>query len=139
MIIGAMSRRWRTVLAAAAACVVLAAAGLVLVTAVIRSGIERTSAEAVRRFPGDPVQALIATVECERCALKDRNRSVWALGQTVATPALPTLQRYYTGAACRHDERLCQHELRKAIRMIEAREGRRGFLWQVIAAMHRPS
>ena len=38
-----------------------------------------------------------------------------ALGQIGDRRAVPVLERFYTGNACRHDEFLCQKELSKAI------------------------
>jgi hypothetical protein len=90
------------------------------------------------RFPGDRVAALAAVVECGECSLQDRNHAVWALGQLEAERALPVLQKYYDGERCTHSTRVCQHELGKAIRMIEARPGRTGLAWNVIRRLRQP-
>jgi hypothetical protein len=80
--------------------------------------------EAAARFPGDRVQALTALVDCEDCPLAERNHAAWALGQMEAEPALPVLKAHYDGLECTHEARLCQHELKKAIRQIERRRER---------------
>lgn len=121
-----------------AASVLLVVAGLLLIAGVARTSIERFSSDAVQRFPGGRVHALIETVECEECSLPDRNHSVWALGQMEAAPALPALMKRYTGERCDHNRRLCQKELRKAIQMIEERSRRTNFLWRAIRALHQP-
>lgn len=133
-----MTRRWKYSLWATALCLALAAAGLAVTVGMIRLGVSRFSEQAVSRFGGERTHALMATVDCESCTLQDRNHAVWALGQLEADPALATLKKHYTGAPCEHARRLCQHELRKAIRMIEARERRGNPAWQLLRAMHRP-
>lgn len=89
--------------------------GFVSVCFSIRSGVKDMSAKAVKEFPGDRVQALIAYVGSENHTLKERNRAVWALGQIGDKSALPVLESYYTGGECDHDKNLCQRELSKAI------------------------
>jgi len=69
----------------------------------------------MREFPGDEVDALAALVGSEGRSLAERNRAVHALGQIADKRALPTLERYYTGAPCNHSRHLCQYELKKAI------------------------
>jgi len=85
----------------------------------IRSGVKEISAVAVREYPGDRVEALIAFVESTDHSLKQRNLAVWALGQISDRRALPVLKSFYTGRACEHDKALCQHELQKAIKLCE--------------------
>lgn len=89
--------------------------GFVSVCFSIRAGVKEMSAEAVKEFPGDRVQALIAYVGSENHTLKKRNRAVWALGQIGDSRALPVLESYYTGGECDHDKNLCQRELKHAI------------------------
>ena len=79
---------------------------------------------AVREYPGDGVQALIAYVDTEGYPLADRNRAVWALGQLGDARATPTLESHYSGSQCDHTRRLCQHELKKAIDLIRSRAKR---------------
>ncbi|MHC4116465.1 MAG: hypothetical protein ACYSWO_03050 [Planctomycetota bacterium] len=83
----------------------------------IRSSVKEISAQAVRRYPGDRTEALIKYVESESHSLRQRNRSVWALGQIGDKRALPVLEKFYTGQACDHDSRLCEGELYKAIKL----------------------
>ena len=83
----------------------------------IRAGVKEISAEATQQYPGDRVEALITYVNSENKSLRQRNRAVWALGQIGDKRALPTLDKSYTGGPCDHDSLLCQHELKKAIKL----------------------
>ena len=132
------SRKWRWILWGVAGCVAVGLVGLALVVIVIRSSLQRVSDAALRQFGGGRVGALIASVQCETCTMRERNLGVWALGQMAATPALPVLKMYYTGGKCDHERQLCQYELKKAIRMIETQAERTGPIWNVVAALHRP-
>jgi hypothetical protein len=114
---------------------ILALAGMVVL---IRSGLQRSSDDAVARFPGDRVEALMQVADCDTCALADRNNAVWALGQMAEERAISVLRKHYDGKPCTHASRLCQYELRKAIRMIETREQRSGPVWRLVAGLHRP-
>ena len=69
---------------------------------IIGSGVRVYSQIALEKFPGDRAEALIAMVECEPCDIRDRNHSVWALGQLGDTRALPVLEKYYTGNKSNH-------------------------------------
>jgi hypothetical protein len=60
------------------------------------------------------------------------------LGQMRAERAAAALGRHFDGQQCTHEIRLCQYELRKAIRMIETRHERSGPVWQLIAGLHQP-
>lgn len=77
------------------------------------------ASEAVKRFEGDSVEALIESVDCESCPLPDRTQAVWALGQLGDPRGLPVLRKYSTGATCDHSRAICQREIRKAIRHLE--------------------
>lgn len=94
---------------------VVALIGFVSVCFSIRSAVKQMSAEAVKEFPGDRVQALIAYAASENYTLKERNRAVWALGQIGDSRALPVLESFYTAGPCDHEKLLCRRELSKAI------------------------
>lgn len=83
----------------------------------IRSSVRQISAQAVRQYPGDRIEALIKYVESQSHSLRQRNRSVWALGQIGDKRALPVLEKYWTGKPCDHDATLCQREVGKAIKL----------------------
>ena len=89
--------------------------GFVSVCFSIRSAVKDMSAEAVKEFPGDRVQALIEYAGSENYTLKKRNRAVWALGRIGDSRALPVLESFYTAGPCDHEKLLCQRELSKAI------------------------
>jgi HEAT repeat protein len=71
----------------------------------------------VREYPGDRIEALMTYVESKNHSLRQRNRSVWALGQIGDKRALPVLEKYRTGKPCDHDATLCQREVGKAIKL----------------------
>jgi hypothetical protein len=117
------------------ALMVLLLAGIIVS---IRSGLQRFSDDAVARFPGDRREALMRLVDCDSCSIEDRNHAVWALGQMVEDRSISVLRKYYDGRPCTHATRLCQYELRKAIRMIETRSQREGPGWRLLASWHQP-
>ncbi|MEA3227229.1 MAG: hypothetical protein U9Q07_14865 [Planctomycetota bacterium] len=82
----------------------------------IRSSVKEISTQATEQYPGDRIEALMTYVNSENHSLKQRNRSVWALGQIGDKRALATLEKFYTGEPCDHESRLCQRELQKAIK-----------------------
>lgn len=86
----------------------------------IGSHVKSVCAEAMREYPGDRVDAVIAYVESESHSLKERNKAVWALGYLGDKRALPVLKKYYSGEPCEHDKYLCQGELAKAIKKCES-------------------
>ena len=104
----------------------------------IRSGLQHDCDQAVARFPGDRVEALIQVVDCESCAFRDRNRAVWALGQMREERAIPVLRKYFDGERCTHSTRLCQKELRKAIHWIESPAMRSGVVPSLLSKWHQP-
>ena len=96
-------------------CFSLLFVGFLCICFSIRSSVKEISAKAVRQFPGDRIEALVAYVESEDYSLRQRNLAVWALGQIGDERALPVLEKFHTGGPCDHDSRLCQGELQKAI------------------------
>jgi hypothetical protein len=125
-------------LLASAALLGLLVAALAGVIVSIRSGLQRDSDEAMARFPGDRAEALMQLVDCDPCSLDDRNHAVWALGQMVEERAISVLRKHFDGQPCNHKTRLCQYELRKAIRMIETGGPLRGPLRRLVANWHQP-
>ncbi len=109
-------RRWWLLVGLGAVMLVVVA--LVTLELWILVGARDRGTAAMREFPGDRVEALVALVESDR-SFGERNRAVWALGQLRDRRALPVLKRYYTGAPCDHARYLCQYELKKAIRLLE--------------------
>ena len=96
----------------------------------IGSGVHAASEAALAARQGDPVPALIAYVESPAHTLQARSRAVWALGQLGDARALPVLEKHVTGNACAHDRALCQHELRKAIRLCRGSTNVLAFTWR---------
>jgi hypothetical protein len=109
-------RAWLKIAAALAAIVLV---GTLSIEGIIVASVRSYSRAAMEQFSGDPVEALIRQVECSKCALRDRNHAVWALGQMCDRRALPALRRQVTGRGCDHQIALCQYELNKAIDHLE--------------------
>jgi HEAT repeat protein len=116
--------RFALVLALVFAAVVFATGAL------IGSAVHAASEAALQGQPTDRVLALMAYIESPKHTLKERNRAVWALGQLGDARAVPALQRYVTGEKCDHAHRLCQHELRKAIRLCSGSINLTAHLWR---------
>ena len=108
--------RWKAI-SIAGACALLA---LYVGTALlIGHQVNEVVDTAQARSPGEPVAALLAMASSPSQGLAERNRAVWALGQLGDSMALETLESLYSGQGCDHSVRLCQRELRKAIRACE--------------------
>ena len=112
--------RWKKIsICAVLGFLVLPGVSYVIVCLYIGAHVKSMSAEAMREYPGDRVEAVIAYVESESHSLKERNMAVWALGYLGEKRALPVLKRHLTGESCEHDKYLCQGELAKAIKKCE--------------------
>lgn len=83
----------------------------------IGAGVKSISKEALEIYPGNVVSALMDYVDSKEHSLQKRNRAVWALGRLGDPMALPLLNKYYTGSSCDHTRFICQHELKKAIKL----------------------
>jgi hypothetical protein len=91
--------------------------------------VESISRAATNVHPGDRVEALIAYASCEAHSLRERNRAIWALGQLGDERALPFLDSL-DGGVCDHDHRLCQREIRKAIKLCEGATNVAAVVWR---------
>jgi hypothetical protein len=96
----------------------------------IGHSVKELASTAIQEYPGDRVEALMAFVDSDHHSLQERNRAVWALGRLGDERALPTLRKYYNGQPCQHDKYLCQHELRKAIRLCEGATNAVAWMWR---------
>jgi len=85
----------------------------------IQSSLDRwcAIAQTAHQHNGDDVAALVDYVESDLHTLSERNCAVWALGQARDVRALSVLEKYYSGEKCDHDRKLCQSELKKAIKL----------------------
>ena len=81
----------------------------------IGSSVKDIIVRATQEYSGDRVEALIAYMQSEKHNLRNRNRSVWALGQIGDKRALSVLEKFHIGEPCDHNKYLCQYELKKAI------------------------
>ncbi len=109
---------------------VLIAALVLGTTWLIGSGVHAASEAALLERPGDGALALMAYIESPKHTLRERNRAVWALGQLGDARALPVLEKHFTGRECEHGRALCQHELRKAIRLCRGATNISAFIWR---------
>ena len=109
----------KVILYGLALCFVLALGFLACVRYAIITGLDEhiAVAQSAHPHPGDDVAALIEYANSDEHATKDRNHTVWALGQLRDNRALSVLEKLYTGNECDHDKALCQYELAKAIDM----------------------
>ena len=79
-------------------CFSLLFVGYLCICFSIRHSVKEISAQAVKEYPGDRVEALMTYVESANHALRQRrNRAVWALGQIGDSRALPALEEFRTG------------------------------------------
>jgi hypothetical protein len=85
---------------------------------------------AQEHYSGDHIEALIATVECESCNLRERDSAVWALGPLADRRALPVLEKHYTGKPCNHLTRICEYELSKALRQVRNGGNTESIIWR---------
>ena len=115
---------------AAVIALVLSAALLLGTTWLIESGVHAASNAALLEQPGDRIPALMAYIESPTHTLQERNRAVWALGQLGDARALPVLEKHFTDRPCEHGRALCQHELRKAIRLCRGAANMSAFIWR---------
>ncbi len=110
--------------------ILLGFAALVAASAYIRSEVRASGKWAQQHHPGEAVGALVACLEDSTLNLKERNRAIWALGQLGDRRALPALRQHHTGQPCDHAQALCQHELDKAIRLIDDGVNLTTWLWR---------
>jgi len=66
----------------------------------------------------------------EGIPLKDRNRAIWAVGQLGDVRALVPLGSLLTGKPCDHSSAVCQHEVRKALRLCSGRANLTRWTWR---------
>lgn len=67
---------------------------------------------------GDQVEALVAYLASDVPSLEEKNRAIWVLGELRDERALETLTELQVSDECDHDLRVCQREVRKAIRKV---------------------
>lgn len=74
------------------------------------------------RYKKDCVESLMMSFEDSNNSFRERNGSVWALGQIGDKRALETVKKYYTGEIPDrepYNEVLSQYEMKKAIKLLE--------------------
>lgn len=71
--------------------------------------------EATVTFQQNKTESLLMLIDSDKYSLEEKNKAIWALGVLKDKNALPKLEMLYTGEDCKHDEALCQYELKKAI------------------------
>ncbi|HOY63601.1 MAG: hypothetical protein BWY28_01841 [bacterium ADurb.Bin236] len=90
--------------------------------------------EAMLKYEGDAVEALIGLLEDDAADYRARNSAVWALGQLGDARALPAVKKHFKGyekgARCDRGEELCQYELYKAVKLLEGGPNISAFVWR---------
>ncbi|MHC4741694.1 MAG: hypothetical protein ACYS8Z_07275 [Planctomycetota bacterium] len=125
---GRRAARWKKiVIRVVLAAVVVVGVSYIALCLYIGSHLKSVCAEAMREYPGDRVEAVIAYIESESHSLKERNKAVCALGYLGDKRALPVLRKHLTGRPCDHERHLCQRELLNAIKLCEG--GLNPFAW----------
>ena len=120
----------RLLVAVCGLALLIISGGFVLISFWIGADVRTISRVAMQQYEGDRVEALLQFVEDANHSLKDRNRAVWALGQLGDRRALPVLGKYYTGEPCDHRTALCQHELGKAIKLVDGGINVTAMIWR---------
>jgi len=105
-------------------------AAFVLVSLWIGTDVRAIATTATQHHQGDHVEALMQFVEDTSHSVRDRNRAVWALGQLGDQRALPVLRKHYSGRPCDHATMLCQHELDKAIKLLDGCVNATALVWR---------
>lgn len=85
------------------------------------------------KYEGDCVESMIKYLDDESNSYKDRNTTVWALGQMGDERALETLNKYYTGVIPEKeplDKGISQYELKKAIKLCEGGFNASALIWR---------
>lgn len=98
----------------------------------IGRGVKMQCGEAKQKYQGDCVVVLAQTVDDQSNSLEQRKQAVWALGQLGDGKALPVLEEYYQGNnyQCDHENKLCQYELAKAIKLIKSGFNPTALVWR---------
>lgn len=96
----------------------------------IGSQVRAEAAKAQARYSGSPTEALQKLVADDSQELRKRNRAVWALGQLAVTDAASLLRAHLTGRPCDHAHELCQHELNKALKLIDGSFNATTWVWR---------
>ncbi len=66
----------------------------------------------------DRMEALVTYLNSDMTPLEEKGRVIWVLGELRDDRALPALEALLRDEECRHQEFVCQRELRKAISKI---------------------
>ena len=85
----------------------------------IKSDINKYCDDAMSRYSGDRVEALISVLKSETSSLTEKNHAIWTLEYIGDERALVVLKKLQTGTRCDHSIYVCQRELIRAIGNIE--------------------
>lgn len=101
---------------------------------VIGFEVRQRCAQAQVEYGGDCVEALRTLIEDEEADFENKNSAVWALGQLGDVRALSFLRQYYNGGTvqqnCDRSKTICQHELQKAIKLLDGGFNISAFVWR---------
>jgi hypothetical protein len=101
----------------AIAGLVIVLVGFVYLNWQINSAVEKHCEKVMQYYPElSQNEALLKAVASEELSFEQRNRIVWTVGRLEIEKALPLLKSFYDENECDHSKRLCQKELKKAIK-----------------------
>ncbi len=90
--------------------------------------------EAMLKYEGDRVEALIKLLEDDAADFRARNSAAWALGQLGDRRALAAVKKRYKGyekgSRCDRGAELCRYELYKAVKLLEGGPNISAFVWR---------
>lgn len=105
----------------------------IITSFVIGNDIHSKCTTVIREYKSDCVSSMINVLNDENKTMRERNSAVWVLGQLGDRWALQALQKYYTGSIPPReplDKTISQHELKKAIRLINGSLNLTTLIWK---------
>lgn len=85
------------------------------------------------KYQENCTSSLVKLIEDKNSAPRSINSAIWALGQLGDKKSLPILENLYTGIIPKkesYDKTISQHELKKAISLINGRFNITSFIWR---------
>ena len=96
----------------------------------IGGDVKQYSQHAQNLYQGDRVEALMAVLQSPDRFIFEKDHAIWALGQLGDSRALPLLDSLYTGEECDHERKICQYELKKAIKGCKGSFNATAWIWR---------
>ena len=123
-----MSRTKKLILRVSLIVLAVLAAILLAMTFYVESDVQKVCDSAVKRYPGDKIDAIILVAQESDLCTKEKTRALWALGQLGDKKVLPFLRANYAGKS---EDNICIYEAQFAIEKLEKGSfNLPGFLWR---------